>query len=557
MQVSFNAAPTEQKVINPPLPSLGQRMNLQTLLWIIVGIGIFLRLFHYLDNRSLWTDEVYLSNSLIRLDFLSLATGPLEYEQKAPIGFLWLSKLSVLLFGMGEKALRLVPLISGIISLFVFVPVARYFLQPLGAFIALVILAVAPPLIFHAVEAKQYSTELLGTIIILYLYIQFHEKRDLKSLLLWGLLGVILLLFSLSSIFVMAGLASAVSLHHLYKKDWNSFFKHLLPFSIWMIGFVAYYLIFLAKNADSEWLKYWFEVRGGFMPMPPDSVSDIKWFAHAVYDFQRYPLGLMWTDFTHENQMIRALFRLPLIPLLLFSSGILALGKANIKHCMILVFPLLLTMLASGLKFYPFYERLLVFLAPLSIILIAYGCIYAYNWAASYGKIRYIIPALLVAAPLVSSAKQVINTNYFGDYKRSLQRSAFLYVDERLLPQDEVYVNWNSQHSYRFYKEAYKLKYDAMIGNDPRFISTNYDEYFTHLEPELKAMDGKKRVWLIYHRRVWLKIGDYDEQPAWYFKENVPGGGDLLHEKFKSMGKEIDSYQTGEFKVSLFDLSAE
>lgn len=557
MQVSLKDAPTGEKSVASPLVNLVDKSNLQTLLWIILGIGIFLRLFHFFDNRSLWTDEIYLANSLIRLDFLSLATGPLEYEQKAPIGFLWLSRLAVLTFGMGEQALRLFPLICSFLSLFLFIPVARYFLKPLGVLIAMVILAMAPPLVFHAVEAKQYSTELLATILLLYLYIHYHRKRDLKSRLTWGLLGATVILFSLSSVFVMAGLATAVSLHYLIRKDWNAFFRTLLPFSIWFGAFAAYYIIFLSKNADAKWLFLWFKIRGAFMPLPPTSVADAKWFVHVIYDFQRYPLGLMWSDLTHDNQLIRVLMRMPLLPLLFLALGIYALGKENLKHCMMLVFPLLITMLASGIKLYPFYERLIIFLAPLVMILIAYGCVWAFNKAESYGKIRYVLPALLLAAPVVSSAKQLINTKYFGDYKRSQQRSAFIYVNERFQPKDEVYVNWNSLHSYRYYKPAYNLQYKAIMGEDPRFISNNYNEYFANLQPQLKALDGKKRVWLIYHRRVWLKIGDYDEQPAWYFKENAPGGGDLLYKKFKAMGKEIDSYQTGEFNVSLFDLSEE
>lgn len=154
-------------------------------------IGIFLRLFHFFDNRSFWIDEVYLSSSLIRMDFGELMTPPLDYEQKAPIGFLWLSKLAVLAFGKTEMALRLVPLLCGIALLFVFRPVARRFLQPVGVAVAVGILALAPPLVYHAVEAKQYATEVLATAVTLWLYTRYHKQMSSQALLLWGIWGAL------------------------------------------------------------------------------------------------------------------------------------------------------------------------------------------------------------------------------------------------------------------------------------------------------------------------------------------------------------------------------
>ncbi|MBC3542084.1 hypothetical protein H7U12_20505, partial [Rufibacter sp. H-1] len=59
------------------------------LTWLAVGAGSLLRLFHWADNRALWRDELYLAASLVRRGFWELATGPLAYEQKAPLGFLW------------------------------------------------------------------------------------------------------------------------------------------------------------------------------------------------------------------------------------------------------------------------------------------------------------------------------------------------------------------------------------------------------------------------------------------------------------------------------------
>ena len=116
---------------------------------MILSLGSALRLFHYIYNRSLWMDEIYLCSSFSHLSYTDLATKILDYEQKAPIGFLWLVKLTVNLFGYHEMGLRLIPLIAGIISLLLFARICRYFLQPWAQILALSIFAFSPALIIR------------------------------------------------------------------------------------------------------------------------------------------------------------------------------------------------------------------------------------------------------------------------------------------------------------------------------------------------------------------------------------------------------------------------
>ena len=166
---------------SPPLYSHNVSDMWAYIAWVFLALGVFLRIYHYIDNRSLWIDEVYLASSLIKMNFLELATPPLDYEQKAPIGFLWMVRLAIMAFGNGEMALRLVPLIAGIASLFIFRLVARFFLSPIGVAVALGILAFAPPLIYHSVEVKQYITGLLAATLALYLYTRYSRRLSIPQ----------------------------------------------------------------------------------------------------------------------------------------------------------------------------------------------------------------------------------------------------------------------------------------------------------------------------------------------------------------------------------------
>jgi hypothetical protein len=489
------------------------------------------------------------------MDFLELVRGPLAYQQKAPITFLWITRLSVMLFGKGEMALRLFSFICSIVSLLVFLPVARHFLKPFGVAVALSILAFSGPLVFHGVEAKQYSVEILATIVCLYLYIRFRGKTDSVSLLLWGFWGAVVVWFSYPAIFVLAGIAFAICFTYLIKRDWNLLFPSIIPFSLWLISFAINYLFFTQKHHEgSEWLVQWFRNRDAFMPLPPTSVSDLAWFFHAAYMTMRFSLGLLWIYFTHENPFIQLLLRMSVLPLLLGMAGVISFFKYDKQVLLILMFPCLLALIASGLEIFPFFERLTVFMAPLFILLIVHGCEKVMTLFPAQSKWKYAIPALLLAGPFMNSTLQVINTELFGEHKHSNQRAGFLFINNRLQKGDQVYMFWNNLHFYQYYKEAYNLNFEAVQGKDIKFESTDIEDYQHRLDNQINSYAGSERVWIMYNKFHKYEIGEMENQIPWYDNEKVIPG-ELLHDRFSAIGKEIESYETGEFRVSLFDLS--
>src|SRR5215831_14681195 len=69
--------------------------------------GVAVRLWEYLGNASLWLDELALSESILDRSVLDLLRRPLALGQSAPAGFLVAVKVSTMLFGTSELALRL------------------------------------------------------------------------------------------------------------------------------------------------------------------------------------------------------------------------------------------------------------------------------------------------------------------------------------------------------------------------------------------------------------------------------------------------------------------
>jgi len=549
---------TLQPGVSSPSLQVSDTSTWRIIIGLIICLGIFLRLFHYFNNRSLWIDEAYLSISLIKMGFAELATPPLEYEQKAPIGFLWAVKAMVLLFGKKEMALRLVPLLCGLAALLVYLPVTRWFLKPVGVLTAVGILALAPPLVYHAVEIKQYGSEMLATVLCLYLYIRYEGKMRFGSLLAWGLWGALILWFSYSAIFILAGMAIGVCLYYLFRREWRALFRSVIPFSMWLFSFGVNFFLFTYKHTDSEWLTTWFGLRGGFMPLPPTSAADIKWLFQAFYRFLDYPLGILWNFGPAHSSKITSLIKagIAVISLFLWLLGMIAFFRQDKKLFWVLTLPLVLTLLASGLKLYPFYERLLVFLAPVIILFIAKGCASVSGLSKAPKPLKYVLPALLLLWPLYSSTDQVINPHLFGGKKNAAEREALFYIKDRYKEGDVVYIYWNFLHTYLYYKDAYGLTFPRTIeGSDLKNEAQSEVDYFGKMKPEFDAVTQSKRVWFIHNRMLKLNIGDFDNHPAWYFAREKEAGT-MFEEKFSSMGKLVDVYQNPYLQVSLYNLNS-
>ena len=529
------------------------KINWEALTWITIAAGVGIRVFHFFVNRSLWLDEIYLSAGLLRMDLFQLATSPLDYQQQAPVGFLFLVKTCLLVFGESEMALRLVPLLSGIAALFFFLPVARCILNQQGVFIATSLFAFAPLIIYHSVEIKQYSSTLLATVIALFLYVRYHTRHDALSRIKWAVCGAVIIWFAYSSIFVFAGIAAAVCLKHIYRKNWNTLGKSVIVFSFWMISFVAYFFTYLRSAGESEWLINWFSSRNSFMPLPP-TLETLKWLGFQFYRFLEYPLGLLlnWPDGTFDNFLVRNFMRMPLLPAFFFIIGTWALLRDRKTICMVLFFPIVLVVVASGLQLYPVYERLTVFIAPLVILVLAKGTEVTINLKWTY-RFRLVLVALLLFVPVINSAAQLIAPEKMGGYKNTRYRQALQYINSNYQPGDMVYVYWNFVPAYRVYKQMGYLDYEAIEGRNVRAISSDTLTYFKNLEPDFKRLTGNRRVWLIYDNNLTFDIGDTDDQ-SWYQRGGKPGK--RIFNKFNAAGVLKESFITDQVSAHLFELPA-
>ena len=511
--------------------------------YCILFLGISLRLFHYFYNRSLWTDEIYLSAGLVDFSFKELLSKPLPYMQKAPVGFMLITHLFVVLFGKNELALRLYPLLTGIASLFFFLPVARHFLKPFGALVALTVLACATPIIYHSVEAKPYGPDLFITVVLLWMYVRYRHQTRWKSLLLWGFGGSVAVWMSYPSIFVLAGMAMAVGLTNLVKGNWPVIFRLVVPFSMWLLSFSLSYFLFTKEGSDAGWLVFFFYKFDGYFPLQP--VSGVVWLLKKAAIFFHYPLGLTWVDDLSEHTYLeRFIQRMTIVPVILSALGVLYFFKTNKRFLLAVGIILLIAVVASSLRMYPFHERMIVYLAPFAILLLAGGCDYLRNKTVPLKYVGHVLTLLLLFGVLKNAVANTLTPYLLSGYKMSYYRQAMHYVETNIKPGDGVYVYWNAAAGYKYYKSTDNLKFEGVVDPDYRYTVRNYPDYYAKVDADLYSVPNTKRVWVIYSG-VDMNQGDYGGQPAWYyqghdFREGY--GVEQYTKHLQQIGKVLDKY---------------
>jgi 4-amino-4-deoxy-L-arabinose transferase-like glycosyltransferase len=171
-------------------------------------LGIAVRLGRWLLCFPVWGDEAFICLNVLDRDYAALA-GRLRFDQVAPVLFLWAERAARLLFGTSELALRLMPLLAGVAGLLLFARLAFRCLPPRAAAVAAGVLAVAYYPVRHSCEAKPYAFDLLASVLLLTLAVEWlrNPRRRLPLVLL-----VLAVPLALAGSYPAAFTAGAVSL---------------------------------------------------------------------------------------------------------------------------------------------------------------------------------------------------------------------------------------------------------------------------------------------------------------------------------------------------------
>jgi 4-amino-4-deoxy-L-arabinose transferase-like glycosyltransferase len=179
--------------------------------WAFVGLGLLVRLVRYLVVYPIWHDEAFVAVNFLNRGYLDLLR-PLDYYQACPLLFLWIELTAVRIFGFSEFALRLFPAICGLASVLLFRHMAARLLRGIPLLLAVAVFATAFYPIRHSAEVKPYASDLLASLTLLTLAVEWLRRPD-QGRWWWALSLVVppLLALSYPSVLVAAGLFIALA----------------------------------------------------------------------------------------------------------------------------------------------------------------------------------------------------------------------------------------------------------------------------------------------------------------------------------------------------------
>ncbi len=470
-----------------------RNLNYTQILYIILFLGLALRIYHLLRVPPLWHDEAALVINVMNLSYEELL-GPLSHHLPAPPGFLWAERLMVQCFGTQEIVFRILPCFLSCLSLILFAKICFRLLRPRDALWAIAFFSFSDRLLFHAAEAKPYSIDLACACLI-FSSLLFDLPRSMRwQLILWTFIAPFLIWFSFPSCFLLSGLIAvfAETLRKEGRWDW------------WLSALII-----------SATISFVFLVIGP-VNCQRDAEMDSCWARHFP-DYQHWWRIPDWSFFSTLE-----IFRYTLEPYGQLLAGFALVGgvrfyrhsRTSLRRFLVLLFlvPWLAVYVASLMKCYPYGGgRTMIFLTPAIILLVTNGIGSLLAWCQQLrykSTVRLVLLGLLIA-PIFNSVCETI-----WPWWRPDPRSASQWIMENYHAGDTILVNhWE----YEYYLRGYPV-----IGN---------------YHGNAPVSSGKSRIWLAItgdEKDIPLHVNPYSNQRKIVETKRFTGCSVLLLEKKSS-----------------------
>ena len=339
--------------------------NGEVALWAIAALGVTLRLRALLEQRSLWLDESFIAVNLRDRGLIDLLSIPLAYGQSAPPGFLIVIWLSYTLFGPSEIALRLTPFLFGVAT----VVLAKFastklFHSTVARLAFLGIVSFSPVLVYYSQELKQYSIDAFATVVAIWMLVNWGAQRNRW---LFGLIGAVLVQFSLGSVFTLIALGLAILVRYIRRAGlWNGSVsmlrEHFRTFLFWLAGGLIHGWYLIVAGTDTQGMRNWWVSVGGFPPQ--DQSVLVSWL---IESFQK----IIWLALGHNSVAsidVNAPDTLVAVLLFMVAVGLLFSTTGRVFSLTLLA----LTIVLGFLQVYPYFVgRLHLYLVPVIALILA------------------------------------------------------------------------------------------------------------------------------------------------------------------------------------------
>jgi hypothetical protein len=443
----------------------------------LVLLGVGLRFWEYLFNRSLYLDEILLARSIVGMPLWALLTKPLLMDQVAPRGFLLVERLAVMTFGPSELGLRLFPFLCGVVSVILFRRLAERMLTGAGPALALFLFAIGVPLIRYGGDVKQYAVDIVAAIGLLLLALDLREKEATTNrLLLTGALGLVIVWFSQTAVLVMAGIGLGLAVDWLISRDQRAGRELLVMIPLWGVASIAAVIAGMRSMTPATRAfmdDFW---AGGFFPRTLRVTEAPGWFWERL------------SSIFSDPSLLR--YRWPAVFLFVALVGVIALWQRSRAAALLLVGPFVVAIAAAVAHQYPFRGRLIVWLVPSALIAAAAGAEWIRGQASVlHSAVGAALGAVLMLAFLASPVMAMWEMP--PPYDIEHWRALLSYLQSHRQTGDEVYVLPIQRIGMSFYGPSYGLQPRGWTTgvceqNDTRAYIEDVDRY-----------RGVRRLWVV------------------------------------------------------------
>lgn len=315
----------------------------------VMSAGIVLRLAWFQYQPAFNHDEACLGVNLLTRGYLGLLK-PLDFNQTSPPLFLFATKFLISTLGHAEWVFRLIPLVGSIATLILVFLLAKRLLGSAVAVVSIALAAICPLALSYSNVFKPYSSDPLGSAILLWLAIAL--LRDPKPLHRWVILwlwGTLVLLFCQPAFFIIGGILLALLGDPRFHRA-EMAIRWMTLAGLWGMLLLWLYFTLYKQTANSVYMHYFWS---GIMGRYP--------FRHPRFFLQQlFGPSILTTGLPAVSGFVIA------------SIGSLAVWRKNgITAAILLTAPFGLVVLAHVFGVYPVYGRLILFVSPALFLLVA------------------------------------------------------------------------------------------------------------------------------------------------------------------------------------------
>jgi len=338
-------------------------------------------------------------------------------------------------FGYNEYVFRFFAFFCSILSVYLYLTRVTNHFDKLTQYIASVLFVFSDPLIFYSAQLKQYSSDVMIAVLLYALsFSMLSKKLNYFQMVLLGWAGFFSICFSHSAIIILSGVAISQMILAIRERNWPRYAGHCIVFVSWIASYLLIYYLYFYLMLESKTMQY---QEAHFL-----SLNNLSASINKLLEVFKNPLDM-------------TLYQLG-FPV--FVLGLFSLFKKNKDFALQLSLPLLIAIVASFFKKYPFHGRFLVFLLPALFIFLSAGfaCIYKKGFLGRIFAI--VLMGCFFIQPISKTLRHIVEPRSIVE-----TRDLMKILKKEQIKGDFMYMNNEAQNVFWYYAQSQEYTYVPQI----------------------------------------------------------------------------------------------